>query len=213
MNFRLENVIPYPLAEIDVSSSEVWRKTVELQGGKFIRLLASSGKGKTTFIHILYGRRKDFSGKAYIDGKEVAQLSGNQLAALRQKNLSIVFQELALFNDLTGWENVWLKALLTKHCGKDEIVAMAERLNAKHLLEKTCGIMSFGERQRIAILRSLVQPFDWIFLDEPFSNLDAGNSRAASALITEECRKRNAGMLITTLGDDDYFAYDQTVLV
>lgn len=213
MKFQLEQVIPHPLEGADVSASQVWRKHVELNAGKFIRLQAASGRGKSTFIHILYGRRKDFSGKALIDGNDITGINGNKWAALRQKNLSIVFQELALFSDLTGWENVWLKALLTKHYDKDTIRSLAERLNAKHLLEKKCGIMSFGERQRIAILRSLVQPFDWLFLDEPFSNLDAENSRAASTLIVEECKKRNAGLLVAALGEDGYFVYDETLLV
>ncbi|MDZ4845518.1 MAG: ATP-binding cassette domain-containing protein [Chitinophagales bacterium] len=213
MKFQLEQVVPHPLEEADVSASQVWRKQVELHAGKFIRLQAASGRGKTTFLHILYGRRKDFSGKAFIDGNDIARMDGNKWAALRQKNISIVFQELALFSDLSGWENVWLKAMLTKHYDKDVILTLAERLNAKHLLEKKCGIMSFGERQRIAILRSLVQPFDWLFLDEPFSNLDAENSRAASSLIIEECKKRNAGLLVAALGADEYFTYHETLLV
>ena len=213
MKFQLDQVIPHPLEEADVTASQVWRNHVELEAGKFIRLQAASGRGKTTFLHILYGRRKDFSGKALIDGNDIARIDGNKWAAMRQKNLSIVFQELALFSDLTGWENVWLKALLTKHYDKDVIYSMAERLNAKHLLEKKCGIMSFGERQRIAILRSLVQPFDWLFLDEPFSNLDGENSRLASGLIVEECKKRSAGLLVAALGADGFFVYDETLLV
>lgn len=213
MKFQLEHVIPHPLEEADVSASQVWRKRVELYAGKFVRLQAASGRGKTTFLHILYGRRKDFSGNVFIDGVDSAFLTANKWAEVRQRNISIVFQELALFGDLTGWENVWLKAFLTKYADKDAIYALAERLNAKHLLGKKCGIMSFGERQRIAILRSLVQPFDWLFLDEPFSNLDAENSRAASSLIIEECKKRHAGLLVAALGADDFFNYDETLLV
>lgn len=213
MQFQLKQVVPLPLAEADVSASQVWRKTVEIQTGKFIRLQAASGRGKTTFMHILYGRRNDFSGNVFIDGADVAFMNANKWAGIRQRNISIVFQELALFGDLTGWENVWLKAVLTKQYDKDAIYAFAEHLNATHLLKKKCGIMSFGERQRIALLRSLVQPFDWLLLDEPFSNLDAENSRAASSLITEECKNRNAGLLVAALGADEFFTYDETLLV
>ncbi len=213
MKFQLEQVVPHPLEGADVSASQVWRKRVELQAGKFVRLQAASGRGKTTFLHILYGRRIDFSGNVFIDGVDIAFMNANKWAAIRQRNISIVFQELALFADLTGWENVWLKAALTKYADENSIHFLAERLNAKHLLEKKCGIMSFGERQRIAILRSLVQPFDWLFLDEPFSNLDAANAQAASSLIIEECKKRNAGLLVAALGADEFFTYDETLLV
>lgn len=213
MNLRLENVVPKPLEEADVSLSQVWRKPVALNAGKFIRIQAASGRGKTTFLHILYGRRKDYAGSALIDGIDISTFNGGKWAVLRQKHLSIVFQELALFSELSGWENVWLKAVLVKYYERETILSMAKRLNASHLLEKKCGIMSFGERQRIAILRALVQPFDWLFLDEPFSNLDTENSLAASALISEECKKRNAGLLVAALGADRYFTYDETILV
>lgn len=213
MNFRLENILPQPLEDTDTSLSQVWNKPLELKAGEYIRFQAVSGKGKTTLIHILYGKRKDYSGKVFLNGERIASFSAGRWAALRQKSLSIVFQELMLFSELTGWENIWLKNQLTRHSDKKRIAEMAQRLNAQHLLQKKCGIMSFGERQRIAIIRSLVQPFSWLLLDEPFSHLDEENSRLASALIAEECAKRNAGIVITALGNDDFFAYNNTFLV
>jgi putative ABC transport system ATP-binding protein len=65
--------------------------------------------------------------------------------------------------------------------------------------------MSFGERQRVAIIRSLLQPFDWILLDEPFSHLDQNNIKKAAQLIIEEVNKRKAGILIASLGADTVF--------
>lgn len=212
MIFRLENLLPEPLEGTDVSTSQVWNRSLEIHPG-FIRLRAASGKGKTTLIHILYGRRKDYTGTVSLDEEGISTFNPGRWALIRQKHLSIVFQELMLFGELTGWENIHLKNRLTGHYDKDRIHDMSKRMNARHLLEKKCGIMSFGERQRIAIIRSLVQPFDWLLLDEPFSHLDEANSRIASALITEECQLRNAGMLVTSLDEDDFINYDKTIIV
>ncbi len=178
-----------------------------------MRLQAASGKGKSTLIHIIYGRRKDFTGKVFFEGTEVGNFSPSKWAEVRQQKFSIVFQELMLFPDLTGFENIFLKLKLTGYYEKEIIPEMAERLGAGRLLQKKCGIMSFGERQRIAIIRALMQPFEWLLLDEPFSHLDPGNSKLAAELIAEECKKRNAGALITALEQDDFFNYDETVIV
>lgn len=213
MIFRLDNLLPNPLEGTDVSASQVWNKSIELKTGECIRLRAASGKGKTTLIHILYGRRKDYTGNVRLGQDRIATFTSGEWATLRQKHLSIVFQELMLFSELTGWENISLKNSLTRHYDKERIYDMSKRMNAQHLLQKKCGIMSFGERQRIAIMRSLVQPFDWLLLDEPFSHLDIENSRIAGALIAEECKMRNAGMLVTTLDEDNFFNYDKTVTV
>jgi len=87
------------------------------------------------------------------------------------------------------------------------IDAMSERLGVTHILEQRAGLCSYGEQQRIAVIRSLVQPFDWLLMDEPFSHLDHENIEKAAALITEECSKRNAGFLLTDLEEDNHFNY------
>ena len=90
---------------------------------------------------------------------------------------------------------------------------MAEKLKISEILEKKCEKISLGEQQRIAIIRALVQPFDWILLDEPFSNLDPENIKNASSLILEECKKRNAGLIITALKEDEYFSYNLKLIM
>jgi putative ABC transport system ATP-binding protein len=66
---------------------------------------------------------------------------------------------------------------------------------------------SYGEQQRVAIIRASMQPFKWLIMDEPFSHLDKHNINKASALIDAECKKRNAGFLLTDLEDDEHFNY------
>ena len=84
---------------------------------------------------------------------------------------------------------------------------MAERLGIQTKLNKLCKTCSYGEQQRIAIIRSLMQPFNWLIMDEPFSHLDKNNIDKATALIEAECKKRNAGFILTDLEDDEHFNY------
>ena len=84
---------------------------------------------------------------------------------------------------------------------------MAERLQITHILQQQANTLSYGEQQRVAIVRALVQPFAWLIMDEPFSHLDINNTKLAAALIAEECTKRKAGFILTDLDDDNHFPY------
>lgn len=211
MEIRLEQVIPEPLREHDTSQSEIWGTVQTLSKGDIIRVQAPSGKGKSTFIQLLYGNRKDYSGSVFINNEQVSKFPKKKWAELRQQNLSMVFQDLRLFPEFTGWENIYLKSRLTEHYDRATIEGMAERLGVLGLFHKRAGLMSFGERQRIAIIRALVQPFDIILLDEPFSHLDDQNTAKASTLISEEVNKRGAGAVVASLNKDGFFEYTRTI--
>lgn len=213
MEIRLDHVIPHPLKETDTSQSEVWGAKLGFETKELVQIKAPSGRGKSTFVNILYGSRKDYDGDAFIDGTNIRKLSHNQWADLRRDKLSVVFQDLRLFPGFTGWENIFLKMRLTDYYDKAQVEQMAQRLGVGGLMNKQCGKMSFGERQRFAIIRALVQPFEWILLDEPFSHLDDMNSKKASELIAEECTKRQAGALVAGLDIDAYFDYSKRVML
>lgn len=205
--------MPTPLKEQDTSHSEIWGTSQQFSGSEWVQVQAPSGKGKSTFIQVIYGNRRDFTGTVSIDDVSLTGISNKALAAIRQQKLSIVFQDLRLFAEFTGWENLLLKLRLTEHYDRAKVEDMANRLGVLRLMDKKCGFMSFGERQRFAIIRSLLQPFEMLLLDEPFSHLDEENSRKAAELISEECKTRNAGMLVAGLNADDFFEYNRTVLL
>jgi len=171
MNLSLDHITPAPLAGVSFSS-EIWNTSLSFEKGKYYKIYAPSGKGKSTFIHILYGLRKDFSGNATIGSSSVNSLSDNQWANLRASDISIVFQDLRLFQELTARENIDVKTCLLKENKEDQIQRFSEALGVSHLLEKKIKILSYGERQRIAVIRSLMQPFEWLLLDEPFGHLE-----------------------------------------
>ncbi len=195
----LKNIIPAPLGGL-LDNSKIWGQSLTFEQGARYHIFAPSGKGKSTFIHIIYGLRTDFAGSLSVCGKTTDLLSSEDWATLRTRQLAIVFQDLRLFLQFTALENIQLKNQLTNHKSEKEIRAMAGRLGIADLLDRSCEQLSYGQRQRVAIIRAVCQPFDFILLDEPFSHLDTENTKLASQLLEKECLANGAGLLITSLG-------------
>ncbi|HEX5153827.1 MAG TPA: ATP-binding cassette domain-containing protein [Parafilimonas sp.] len=209
MQLQLQNIVPIPLKDkLLQRDSGVWNKNLQFEQGEFIKIKAPSGVGKTTFIHIIYKLRKDFEGNVVWNKKSLSLVNADELALLRQQHISIIFQDLRLFPNLTARENIELKRVLQQPLYESRMIDnMAEQLGIASVLHQKASVCSYGEQQRIAILRSLMQPFDWLIMDEPFSHLDKNNIDKAAALIEAECKKRNAGFILTDLEDDEHFKY------
>jgi putative ABC transport system ATP-binding protein len=209
MIISLQKLVPIPLKEkFDKRTSGIWNVDKEFLPGEWIKIKAPSGTGKTTLMNILYKVRHDYEGNVFLDGKNLADIKGDELAWLRQQKVAVIFQDLRLFPNLTAIENIELNRVLQQpYCEKQRVGEMAEALNIHAILNQRAGICSYGEQQRIAIVRALVQPFEWLMMDEPFSHLDIENTKKAASLIEEECKKRNAGFILTDLDEDDNFNY------
>lgn len=208
-SISLKNVIPNPLRDkLTQRPSQIWNTEVRLPQGEWIKIKAPSGSGKTTLVHTLYKLRSDFKGEVWYDDRSLQQLPVEQIALIRQQYISIVFQDLRLLPQLTALENIQLKNILGNVMyNESDILKMAERLQITHILQQKANTLSYGEQQRVAIVRALVQPFAWLIMDEPFSHLDIKNTKLAAALIAEECTKRKAGFILTDLDDDNRFSY------
>jgi ABC-type lipoprotein export system ATPase subunit len=212
MEFKLNKLLPYPLAELDTSRSDVWNKEeIYIRNNERILIKAPSGKGKTTLLYTLNGLRNDFSGKIYINNNDNKKFSLSYWTFIRRWQLSIVYQGLRLFPELTAMDNIILKNRLTDKCKKEEIFEMANHLNVYRCLEKRASNLSFGEQQRIAIIRALCQPFEFLLLDEPFSHLDENNINIALSLIDNSCRNQNAGIILTSLANNYGFEFDKVL--
>lgn len=211
MDITLDHVQPYPLEGMVREDTEVWNQERVFEKGNYYGIWAPSGTGKSTLMLSVYGARYDYSGKIKLGKRAVSGLSGGGLASIRQKDISIVFQDLRLFTQLTAWENLEVKIALGSKYSQEEIIRMAARLNADNFLSKKVGTLSYGERQRIAILRALVQPFQWLLLDEPFSHLDEVNAGEAAALIMEVAGEQGAGILYTALNENNLISCNQSL--
>ena len=196
---KIENLIPIPLKEFGFDQSEVWNNTYTFEKGKYYQIVAHSGVGKSTLINIIYGERKDYDGVLSFDGLKSIKLKSKDWNEIRKTKLSYVFQGLHLFEELTLLENIQLKNGLTNHATEEEIKKWIEAVGlSKHLHQKAVHL-SYGQRQRIAVIRAFCQPFDFILLDEPFSHLDEVNQALLMDLIETEAKKNNAGIILTSL--------------
>lgn len=206
MEITISGVVPHPLQEHVKEDSDIWNKDVTFHQGDQYIVDAQSGRGKSTLIQSLYGIRKDYDGRIKYGDQDIRGMHSDQLAVYRQRHISILFQDLRLFPDLTAWDNIQANALLADNVPAEKIEEMARRLQVTHVLHKKTFYLSYGERQRIATIRALVQPFDWLLMDEPWSHLDKENTMASYKLIREVVKEQSAGMIMTTLGEDHFLS-------
>ena len=209
MNIHFKNVIPTPLAGVHHNINSIWGNSFSLHKGEKVMLNASSGKGKTTFTHTLAGIRKDYKGSIQFDEREITSFSPEEWSVLRTNKMSFVFQDLQLFPQLTVEENLNLKNSLTNTFNSSELKAMLTELEIDDKWSVPCGILSMGQQQRVAIIRALCQPFDWLLMDEPFSHLDEENTQRALALIDRRSTTIDSGFILTTLGENHNFSFDR----
>lgn len=209
MKICFNNVMPEPLSSIEHGEKSIWGARFELEQGQKVVLNASSGKGKTTFTHTLAGIRRDYQGHLSYDDKQLSEITPDEWAAYRSQKVSFVFQDLQLFPELTVKENLQVKNNLSHTFSDEEFLNMLDKLGVKDKWDVPCKLLSMGQQQRVAIIRSLAQPFDWIILDEPFSHLDEENTQKCLTMINERCDSIGAGFILTTLGDLHGFNYDR----
>ena len=210
MRIELKNVVPGPLTSVELDSY-IWCTIAVFVPPGLYQIWWASGRGKTTFTHIIYGLRRDYAGTLTIHGKRAAEIAADGWAELRQRHFSIVFQDLRLFPFLTAWENIRIKDVLQPYLSHDELRELCQELSIEGLLDKRCDRLSFGELQRVAVVRAMAQPFEWLLLDEPFSHLDPENIRKVSGLIRRQCELRGAGCLLMTLDQSRPFNFSQTL--
>ena len=214
MQLSLQNVVPIHLRDrADNTRSGVWGTDVAIRQRELVFVKAPSGAGKSTLLHILYGLRNDFTGTVKWGDTQPNTTDAETLATLRRENISIIFQDLRLFPALTAWENIEIKRTLTNTVAENAVAEWLEKLGIANKKNALAATLSYGEQQRVAIIRALVQPFQWLLMDEPFSHLDHANCAKAIALIGEVVHQRQAGMLLADLDDNTHFHYSQTLVM
>lgn len=214
MQLQTKQLIPLPLkGKPGTAFSDIWLKDVSLNAGEYTAVLAPSGTGKTSLVHCLYGLRNDFEGSILWHNKDLRHYNPEELAGLRMKKLSVIFQDMRLFPGLTAWENLELKRTLTNTVTEKETENWMQRLGIGDKKNALAGTLSYGEQQRLAIIRSLLQPFSFLLMDEPFSHLDQKNIEIAASLILEITQRNQAGLLLADLDENSFFPYHKTFIL
>ncbi len=199
-NINLQQTLPNVFAERESIVSEVWKKNLEFRKGEIYLIEADSGTGKSSLCSYIYGYRNDYQGTFKFDKENIRNLSVSKWVDVRKHSLSMLFQELRLFSELTALENIQLKNSLTGYKSKKEIVTLFEAMGIDDKYNSKVGKLSFGQQQRVAFIRSLCQPFDFIFLDEPISHLDETNGQIMGDLLMQEVKQQGAGVIVTSIG-------------
>ena len=201
----LSRVLPAVFAGMEqspaIAQSEVWlAPELEFHRGRRYMIAAESGCGKSSLLSFIYGNRTDYQGEIRFDQADIRQFTIGKWCALRTASLSILPQEMRIFPELTALENIEIKNQLTAHKTSGQILQMLDRLGIASKAHSPAGTMSIGQQQRLAIVRALCQPFDFLLLDEPVSHLDQRNNREVADMIAEEATAQGAGVIITSVG-------------
>lgn len=201
----LSNTLPQVFTgmehEVPVSLSQVWLQNIEFARPNYYMVEAESGTGKSSLCSYIYGSRGDYRGKILFDGRDVSEFTIEQWCELRTRSLAYLPQEMQLFPELTVLENIDIKNRLTGCKSREWILEALERLEISVKADVLAGKLSVGQQQRVAIIRALCQPFDFILIDEPVSHLDQRNNNIVAHLIQEEAQSNGASIIATSVGN------------
>ena len=172
-----------------------------VDAGDFLALRGASGAGKSTLLHLLGGLDTPNAGEIWFAGKNLAKLSGAELARLRNQRVGFVFQAYYLLPELDAVENVCLPARLARvpatvaeARGRD----LLARVGLKDRMEHRPYELSGGEQQRVAIARALINEPDLIMADEPTGNLDSHTGGEIIELLCALHAERRATLIVAT---------------
>lgn len=205
----LKNMLPRVFEGQQNPPSQVWNTDLDLIKGKSYLIEAASGAGKSSLAAFIFGARTDFAGTLFFNSENTAGFSIAQWQEIRRRHLAYLPQELSLFPELTALENIMLKNRLTGYCSEQQILERLEQLGIADRAQYPAGRLSIGQMQRVAIIRALCQPFDFIILDEPVSHLDVANNRIASEMIRKQAESLGASVIVTSVGNPLEYSYNE----
>ena len=162
--------------------------SLRIDQGEFVAIMGASGSGKSTLLHIIGAMDRATEGEYLLDGVNVSSYSEKQLCRIRKEKVTFVFQNFALMDKYSAYENIELPLLHTKKSRAERkklIREAAGKLKVEDQLNKKPKQMSGGQQQRIALARALVSGADIILADEPTGALDHATSMELMGLLKD----------------------------
>ena len=197
----LNGTLPDVFIGREDTGGDIWLREVTFERGRHYLVTAESGTGKSSLCSYIYGFRSDYQGTIAFDGRSVRALSIAQWCDIRRHHIAYLPQEMRLFHELTVLENIDIKNRLTGHKSREQILAMLDTLGIADKTHTLVAQLSIGQQQRVAVARTMCQPFDFVILDEPVSHLDAANNAIVARLVMAEARACGAGVIATSVGN------------
>lgn len=202
-SISINNVIPkYFVPKTLEKNDTIWKKNTTFNKGDNYIIIAPSGSGKSTLANAVLGNHFEYEGQILYDNFDLKSMSIEEIVNFRRKNLQLLFQDIRLINDLTIRENILLRVFNKKDRQyENKLTEYAQILGITSLLDKKAKNCSYGERQRSAILRSLIHPAEFLIYDECFSHLDFENKEKAFHLINKVAKEEGSAVIFFELND------------
>jgi len=201
-SISLDGISPKYFTPKTIDSTNIWNQKTTFEKGNSYLVIAPSGSGKSTLAMAMLGNHFEYDGTISFEGTDLKTQTVEQIVAHRRQGIQLLFQDVRLIPDLTIRENIMLRTFSKKNAQfEDKIKSYASTLGILPLLDKKAKNCSYGERQRSAILRSLINPTDFLVYDECFSHLDLNNKKIALGLITGVAAESGSAVLFFELND------------
>ena len=187
---------------------------LDLRAGEIVALVAPSGTGKSTLLHVAGLLEKPDAGQVLVEGRDSGRLGDDDRTALRRGTIGFVYQFHHLLPEFTAEENVVLPQLAASRGRREAEVRARELLSAfglDHRRDHRPGRLSGGEQQRVAIARALANGPKVLLADEPTGNLDVGTADLVFTELLEAVRGRGLAALIATHNPELAARMDRTI--
>lgn len=187
---------------------------LEIQQGEFVSIIGKSGSGKSTLLHLLGALDNPTSGEVWLDGKNIAEYSGEQLAVIRRRKIGFVFQAFNLIPSLNVWENIVLPLGLDgKKVDEEYIKDIITTLGLEKKIKNLPNALSGGQQQRCAIARAIAARPSIILADEPTGNLDSKTGDEVMGLLKASAKKYGQTLVVITHNEEIAQMADRMIVI
>lgn len=210
---RTENLCKYYGEGVNQVKA-VQNTQIEIKRGEFVAIIGKSGSGKSTLLHLLGGLDYPTSGKVFIKGEDIFDMSEDELAVFRRQKIGFVFQAFNLVSSINVYENVVLPLGLDgKEPDEKYVGDILKTLGIEEKVDNLPSTLSGGQQQRVAIARALASKPDIVLADEPTGNLDTKTGEEVISMLKLSAEKYGQTLVIITHNEEIVQLADRILVI